>query len=95
MDTAQKIEFTNLHESPDCPVEPEALLQRLHAKEPEGNVISGAEAFAAIWREIPLLRPIGLAARWSPFLWLLENAYLVFLKIRPRLQRIALRMGLS
>jgi hypothetical protein len=50
-------------------------------------VHSGAAAFAAMWRAIPLLRPLGLAARWRPVLWVLEAAYLRFLRVRPRLQR--------
>jgi predicted DCC family thiol-disulfide oxidoreductase YuxK len=95
MDAAKKIEFTDLHDILGCPVEPEALPQRLHAQNPEGKVISGAEAFAAIWREIPLLRPIGLAASRAPILWLFESAYLAFLKIRPQLQSIALKIGLT
>lgn len=50
-------------------------------------LLEGAAAFAAMWRAIPLLRPLGLAARWRPLLGLLEAAYRQFLKVRPRLQR--------
>jgi predicted DCC family thiol-disulfide oxidoreductase YuxK len=46
----------------------------------------GAAAFAAMWRAIPALRPLGQAARFPPLLWLLERAYRGFLRIRPRLQ---------
>ena len=46
----------------------------------------GAAAFAAMWRAIPVLRPLGQAARFPPLLWLLERAYRGFLRIRPRLQ---------
>lgn len=70
-----------------CPVDRAALLARFHAEE-DGVIHSGAAAFAAMWRAIPLLRPLGLAARWSPVLAVLEAAYLRFLKIRPRLQRL-------
>jgi predicted DCC family thiol-disulfide oxidoreductase YuxK len=45
-----------------CPVDRSALLARFHALE-DGRVVSGAAAFAAMWRAIPLLRPLGLAAR--------------------------------
>ncbi len=72
---------------PSCPVDRAQLLARFHAEE-DGVVHSGAAAFAAMWRAIPLLRPLGLAARWSPVLRLLEAAYLRFLKVRPRLQRL-------
>jgi hypothetical protein len=54
-------------------------------------MLSGAAAFAAMWRAIPLLRPLGQAARFAPLLWLLERGYRAFLRVRPRLQRWASR----
>lgn len=71
---------------PTCPIDRPRLLARFHAEE-EGRVLSGAAAFAAMWRAIPLLRPLGLAARHRLVLALLEAAYLRFLVVRPRLQR--------
>ena len=71
-----------------CPVDRAELLARFHARE-NGVLLSGAGAFAAMWRAIPLLRPIGLLARIPLVLNLLERLYLAFLKIRPRLQRLA------
>lgn len=68
-----------------CPIDRRALLARFHAME-DGRIVSGAEAFAAMWRAIPLLRPLGLAARNRHVLGLLERAYLRFLVLRPRLQ---------
>lgn len=50
-------------------------------------MLSGAAAFAAMWRAIPMLRPLGLAARARWVEWLLERAYLRFLPLRPTLQR--------
>jgi hypothetical protein len=50
-------------------------------------VHDGAAAFAAMWRAIPLLRPLGLLALNDTVLRVLEAAYLRFLKLRPRLQR--------
>ena len=54
--------------------------------------VSGAAAFAAMWRAIPVLRPVGLMARSPPVLWVLERAYRAFLLIRPRLQALARRL---
>jgi predicted DCC family thiol-disulfide oxidoreductase YuxK len=71
---------------PSCPVDRAQLLARFHAEE-NGEVVSGAAAFAAMWRAIPLLHPLGLAARNATVLRLLEAAYVRFLKVRPRLQR--------
>jgi predicted DCC family thiol-disulfide oxidoreductase YuxK len=72
---------------PSCPIDRIQLLARFHAEE-GGVVHSGAAAFAAMWRAIPLLRPFGLAARNRTVLRLLEAAYLRFLKLRPRLLRL-------
>jgi predicted DCC family thiol-disulfide oxidoreductase YuxK len=71
---------------PSCPIDRTTLLARFHAEE-DGIVHDGAAAFAAMWRAIPVLRPIGLAARNGAVLRVLEAAYLQFLKVRPRLQR--------
>jgi predicted DCC family thiol-disulfide oxidoreductase YuxK len=73
-------------DDPSCPIDRAQLLARFHAEE-DGVVHSGAAAFAAMWRAIPLLRPLGLAARNRTVLGVLEAAYLRFLKVRPRLQR--------
>jgi len=70
-----------------CPIDRRAMLARLHARE-DGRLLSGAAAFAAMWRAIPLLRPLGIAARNRHVLALLERAYLLFLRVRPRLQAI-------
>jgi predicted DCC family thiol-disulfide oxidoreductase YuxK len=71
-----------------CPIDRTALLARFHAEE-DGVVLSGAAAFAAMWRAVPLLRPLGLLARNRVILWMLERAYRRFLRVRPRLQRLA------
>ena len=74
----------------DCPVDRAELLARFHARE-NGVLLSGAGAFAAMWRAIPLLRPIGLLARIPLVLALMERGYVAFLRVRPRLQRLARR----
>jgi predicted DCC family thiol-disulfide oxidoreductase YuxK len=74
-----------------CPVDRATLLARFHARE-DGRLLSGAAAFAAMWRAIPLLRALGLAARDRRVLALLEWGYLRFLRARPTLQRLANRL---
>ncbi len=69
----------------DCPIDRAQLLARFHAQERGQPIVSGAAAFAAMWRAIPLLRPLGELARLPVMLWALERAYLGFLKIRPSL----------
>ncbi len=70
-----------------CPIDPTELLSRFHATE-NGRLLSGAAAFAAMWRAIPLLRPLGLAAQSPWLLAILERLYLQFLRVRPKLQRM-------
>ena len=69
-----------------CPLDRRELLARFHALE-DGVLLSGAAAFAAMWRAIPALRPLGLVARAPIALALLERGYTVFLRFRPTLQR--------
>ena len=70
-----------------CPLERTVMLARLHAME-NGKLLSGAAAFAAMWRAIPLLWPLGMAARLPGAERLLNWVYGYFLKVRPRLQRV-------
>ncbi len=74
-----------------CEIDRGALLARFHARE-DGRILSGAAAFAAMWRAIPLLRPIGLLARAPLVLAGLEACYLAFLRLRPSLQGLAARL---
>lgn len=90
LDRRRSIDFIDLssptHEA--CPVDRTALLARFDASE-GGRLPSGAADFAAAWRAIPLLRPLGLAARSPLVLSRLEAAYRVFLWMRPSLQLLA------
>lgn len=89
LDKRRAITFIDVADNadPSCPIDRAQLLARFHAEE-NGVVYDGAAAFAAMWRAIPLLRPLGMAARNRLVLRALEAAYLQFLKVRPRLQRL-------
>ena len=89
LDRRGAIQFVEAREAEGCPIGTDALLARFHAQEQGRPVVSGAAAFAAMWRAIPMLSPIGHLARLKPVEWLLERIYLVFLRIRPRLQVMA------
>jgi predicted DCC family thiol-disulfide oxidoreductase YuxK len=83
------VRYVDVEAREGCPIDPRDLLSRFHAQEQGGPLVSGAGAFAALWRRSRALRPLGLAARWPPLLWLMERAYCGFLRIRPRLRRLA------
>lgn len=90
LDTRRAIEFVDVApEGAACPIDRTLLLARFHAQEAGGPVLSGAAAFAAMWRAIPVLRPLGLAARNGAVLRALEWLYRRFLVVRPWLQRRA------
>lgn len=88
LDRRGSIAFVDVTEAPPaaCPVDRHEMLARFYATE-DGQLLSGAAAFAAMWRAIPSLRPLGLAARSPWLLSQLERLYLLFLRLRPRLQR--------
>lgn len=75
-----------------CPIDRAELLSRFHARE-DGRLVSGAEAFAAMWRAIPVLAPFGRLARNRTVLAALERLYRLFLTVRPGLQRALGRRG--
>lgn len=88
LDRRGRIAFHDLSDgSGTCPIDRGELLARFHARE-DGRMLSGAAAFAAMWRVIPLLRPLGLAARNRRVLAVLERLYVGFLRVRPRLQTL-------
>lgn len=88
LDRRGSIAFIDVTKAPmaACPIDRNQMLARFHATE-DGELLSGAAAFAAMWRAIPLLRPLGIAARLPWLLSQLELLYLLFLRLRPRLQR--------
>ncbi len=89
LDKRGAIDFVNIQSATGCPITTDELMKRFHAQERGQPIVSGAAAFAAMWRAIPVLRPLGLLARFRPVLWVLERMYLGFLRIRPWLQRRA------
>lgn len=91
LDRRNAIEFVDLYGDGSCPIDREAMLARFHAREAGEPVVSGAAAFAAMWRAIPLLRPVGVIARQPLVLGLLERLYVQFLRVRPKLQRLVQR----
>ena len=93
LDWFNKVDFVDVLSTPDCPTQREHLLERFHAQRLGGPLLSGAAAFALLWRSLPLLRPLGEIARIPFVLRILEILYLKFLAIRPKLQIIFSNRG--
>lgn len=92
LDRRGAIAFVDVAGDGSCPTDRAELLARFHAQEAGGPMVSGAAAFAALWRAIPVLAPFGRMARNPALLWALERAYRGFLRLRPRLQALVRRL---
>lgn len=70
----------------------EQLLARFHVRSSDGQLLSGAQAFLALWAALPGWRWLALAGRLPGAAWAMERTYRLFLRWRPGLQRLASRL---
>lgn len=91
LDDTGQVTFVDLTTTQDTPLPRQAMLERFHVSTPDGATRAGAAAFATVWRQLPATRPLGRLAFWPPLLAVLERAYDLFLRFRPRLQALARR----
>ena len=70
----------------------EQLLARFHVRRSDGRLLSGAQAFLALWAALPGWRWLALVGRAPGAAWTMERVYRLFLRVRPMLQRWASRL---
>ena len=70
----------------------EQLLARFHVRSHDGQLLSGAQAFLALWAALPGWRWLALTGRLPGATWAMERPYRFFLRWRPALQRWAFRL---
>ena len=70
----------------------EQLMARFHVRGSDGRLLSGAQAFLALWAALPGWRWLALAGRLPGAAWAMERLYRFFLRWRPALQRWASRL---
>ena len=63
-------------------------MQRFHVRDADGEIKSGAAAFAELWTWLPGFARAGRLARLPGIVHVLELAYRAFLPVRPRLQSL-------
>jgi predicted DCC family thiol-disulfide oxidoreductase YuxK len=68
------------------------LLARFHVRDAEGRLLSGAQAFLALWAVLPGWRWLARLGRLPGATWVMERGYRLFLRLRPALQRWAARL---
>jgi predicted DCC family thiol-disulfide oxidoreductase YuxK len=78
--SAQTTSFTNAEDR-------SRFMSRFHVRRADGELLSGAKAFVALWLQLPGWRWLGRAASLPGATPLLELLYVSFLRIRPALQR--------
>jgi predicted DCC family thiol-disulfide oxidoreductase YuxK len=67
----------------------EQLLARFHVRDTDGRLLSGAQAFLALWAALPGWRWLARVGRLPGAAWAMERVYRLFLRARPALQRWA------
>ncbi len=68
------------------------LLARFHVRDRDGRLLSGAQAFIALWAVMPGWRWLARIGRVPGAAWAMERAYRLFLRLRPALQGWASRL---
>ncbi|MDP3490546.1 MAG: DUF393 domain-containing protein [Phenylobacterium sp.] len=91
LDQAGQVRFVDLETAPETPLPRRQMLERFHTSTADGATQSGAAAFVQLWGRLPALRVLGRIGAWPPVLAVLERGYRLFLRLRPRLQRLARR----
>jgi predicted DCC family thiol-disulfide oxidoreductase YuxK len=70
----------------------EQLLARFHVRASDGCLLSGAQAFLALWAALPGWRWLARVGRLPGAAWAMEIVYRLFLRMRPTMQRWASRL---
>ncbi|NQW93955.1 MAG: demethoxyubiquinone hydroxylase family protein [Polaromonas sp.] len=92
VNASQTLAFADISRA-DTPLPPGGIrsdyLARFHVQRADGQVLSGAAAFVALWATLPGWRYLALVARLPGATPAMELAYRAFLRIRPQMQGIA------
>jgi predicted DCC family thiol-disulfide oxidoreductase YuxK len=92
LDRHRRLSFLDVTRHDVGDMDRDALLRRFHVRGSDGRTVSGAAAFAAVWRELPAVSWLGRLAATRPVVGILEAAYRGFLRLRPGLQTVFRRL---
>jgi predicted DCC family thiol-disulfide oxidoreductase YuxK len=86
LDRAGRVEWVDLYAEPDQAqrygLSWHTAMQRIHLLETDGRLVTGARAFAALWRRLPGYRWLARLVSLPGVLLLLEPAYAAFARRR-------------
>jgi len=89
---AEYLSWIDVSQNPDGEIisglSRERAVSRFHVLEENGALRSGGQAFAALWLHLPGFKWLGRLFRLPVLAWMLERSYRLFLKYRPKLQRL-------
>jgi len=86
--THASVSYVDLTTAARLPLERSVLMGRFYAQEIDGPLLSGIDAFEALWHRSKFLQPLSFAARIPVCRGILERSYQCFLLFRPVLQRL-------
>ena len=64
-------------------------MKKFHVRTETGELVSGAKAFLTVWQIVPFVRGLAKLRNNRLFVGLLDRLYILFLKVRPCLQKWA------
>ena len=79
---ASRCDETSLNAATGGTLNRQDALARMHVRDKDGTLVSGAAAFGLLWQQLPRFRWLGKVVSSKPALVVLEPAYTVFLKVR-------------
>lgn len=88
LEPVQWLDVSALH-ADMSPEQQARYMARFHVRQKDGQLLSGAAAFVALWLTMPGWRWLGRVAGLPGVTPLLELVYRGFLHLRPYLQRLA------
>lgn len=86
LDKRGRIRWVDIHAHP-ASLQPygidwENAMQRFHLLEPDGRMMTGAYAFAALWKQLPYYRLLAVIVSIPGMLFLLDKLYTAFSRWR-------------
>lgn len=88
--------FTDISDDdvpPPAEISQAQAMKRFHVRRSDGTLVSGAAAFAELWKATPGWRWLGHVAALPPFVWIGEGLYRLFLIVRPAVQKAVRRVA--